>query len=189
MHWKSHYSKTFKWNLSPLITACCTRSYPQVHYAVKMDDIRLIKKHPIPSYYCTSVCVAIIIRIVNFNCKTRLTFWGQSQRLLCCTCGSSHQIIWWQCSLTSWQSWRCKLCKASPLGSGFVLAGNPVSGPRPIPASHTLSCCPPASADRLPYLGAGKRHRKRFCNPILCCSGVVYVLIFYLWIFFVYFSL
>lgn len=92
---------------------------------------------------------------------SRLTFWGQSQTLPCCTCGSSHQAFWWQCSWTSWQSWRCRLCRASPLGSGFLLAGNLASGPGPIPAGRTLSCCPPVSADRLPYLEAGGKQRER----------------------------
>lgn len=96
--------------------------------------------------------------------RSRLTFWGRSPRLPCCTCGSSRQTIWWQCSWTSWQSWRCRLCKASPLGSGFLLAGNPASGPRPIPAGHTLSCFPPASADRLPYLEAGEAEEEILIN-------------------------
>ena len=63
-----------------------------------------------------------------------------------------------------WQNWRCRLCKASLPSSGFLLAGNPASGPRPIPAGRTLSCCPPALADRLPCLGAGERRRKRFLD-------------------------
>lgn len=144
-----------------------------------MDLLYLWKKISTWLYHITiqqGHGLQLLLESSNFNHKTRLTFWGQSQRLPCCTCGSSHQTIWWQCSLTSWQSWRCRLCKASPLGSGFLLAGNPASGPRPIPAGHTLSCCPPASADRLPYLGAGKRQRKRCYSAI---SAAICALFFF----------
>lgn len=101
-----------------------------------------------------------------------LTFWGQSQMLLCCTCESSHQATWWQCSWIFWQSWRCRLCKASPLGSGSLLAGNPALGLWPIPAGHTLSCCPPASADRLPYLEAEEK------GKTLSVHACIYLLIY-----------
>ena len=109
------------------------------------------------SYIGKGRCVTTTPENLILTKKTGLTFWEQSQRLPCCTCGSSHQEVWWQCSLTSWRSWRCRLCKASPQGSGFLLAGNLASGPKPIPAGRTLSCCPPALADRLPYPGAGER--------------------------------
>lgn len=90
-----------------------------------------------------------------------LTFWEQSQRPPCCTFGSCHQAVWWRCSWTCGQSWKCRLCKASLLGAGFLLAGNLASGPRPIPAGHILSCFPPVSANRLPYLEAEGKQRKR----------------------------
>jgi len=134
------------------------------------------------SYYCPTRLWAASSYFID---KTRLTFWGQSQRLLCCTCGSSHRTTWWLCSWTSWQSWRCRLCKACPLGSGFLLADSPALGRGPIPAGRTLSCCPPASADRLPYPGAGEEKRFSDVQFYFPLNKVLqYGHILYLWLFF-----
>lgn len=113
-------------------------------------QMKVLKRHYNP--HLISTCK--LLHVVSKS-NPRLTFWEQSPMLPCCTFGSCHQAVWWRCSWTCGQSWKCRLCKASPLGSGFLLADNPASGPRPIPAGRILSCFPPVSVDRLPYLEAG----------------------------------
>lgn len=85
------------------------------------------------------------------SCHALLTFSELSQRLLCCRVGSFHPASAPQCSWTCVQSWKCRLCRSSPLGSVLSQGHSLSSSPAGSPADHTLSYYQPAWADPLPH--------------------------------------
>lgn len=85
------------------------------------------------------------------SCHALLTFSEQSQRLLCCRVGSFHPAFAPQCSWTCVQSWKCRLCRSSPLGSALSQGHSLSLSPAGSPADHTLSYYQPAWADPLPH--------------------------------------